>query len=50
MAQQQGQYPDPEISQIQDRAWFAHQDSLQDGPVEENIDEADFMSDVGGSG
>jgi hypothetical protein len=47
MAQPQGQYPDPEISQMQDRPWFGHQDSSRNDPVEEDFEEADFLHEIG---
>ena len=47
MAQPQSQYPDPEISQMQDRAWIGHQESSQYDLVEEDFEGADFARDVG---
>jgi len=47
MAQPQSQYPDPEISQMQDRAWIGHQDSSRYDLVEEDFEAAHFLPDVG---
>jgi hypothetical protein len=47
MAQPQNQYPDPDISQIQDRAWIGHQESSQYDLVEGDFEGGDFAQDAG---